>query len=270
MTLLVSFYTSRGIAYAADRAITIDNGRGPERCPKQRKLLTTPRLGLNGGIVGFFGLAMVGREPMESWLRSTLDRWQGSARISDLGTHLRDELNGAVPKAQREHNASGFHIGAFERRADLAVPVMQHVSNIYGYDPASAAVYSNFGLYQTAEHFPIHADPAVSLAHIPHSALRQELRRREEDTGLPHWFRNGELAFANPAWQGLTWSINTIRQNLSGRFRLPDDLDKWALLAKVMVRTNADLFELLMTRGEPTIEGPYDTESIPWPFALPS
>jgi len=270
MTLLVSFYTSRGIVYAADQAITINQGSGPERCPKQKKLLTTSRLGLSGGVVGFFGLAVVGHEPMESWLRAALDRWPGSQHPAELGEYLRDELNRSVPVPQRDGNASGFHIGAFERRDGLAVPVMQHVSNIYGYDPSTSTVYSNYGRYQTTEHFPSHPNAATSLADVPPSGLRQELRRREEETGLPHWFRNGELAFVAPAWHGLTWSINTIRDRLGGRFRLPDDLEKWELMAKVLVRTNADLFDLLMISGDPTIEGPYDTETIAWPPAITS
>jgi len=42
----------------------------------------------------------------------------------------------------RLNNASGFHIGAFERRGELAVPVMQYVTNIYHLD-MDTGVYSD-------------------------------------------------------------------------------------------------------------------------------
>ena len=81
MTLLVNFYTSKGIVFAADKAITVRTPGGLERWEegsKQRKVHKVARLGLNGGVVGFFGLAVVGAEPMDSWLRRTLDVWSGS------------------------------------------------------------------------------------------------------------------------------------------------------------------------------------------------
>jgi hypothetical protein len=78
MTLLVTLYTAQGIVFAADSSITIDQGSGPTRLPKQEKFLSTSRVGINGGVVGYFGLARVGTEDMDKWLRRTLDRWHGS------------------------------------------------------------------------------------------------------------------------------------------------------------------------------------------------
>ena len=263
VTLLVTFYSASGIVFAADSAITINRRDGPSRVRKQEKFLRTRQVGMTGGVVGYFGLAQVGNEPMNEWLRRTIDRWHGSPIVADLGNYLRDELNRAVPRIHRLKNPSGLHIGAFESRDGVAVPVMQYVTNIHDLDLKTGA-YRDLRDYSSGEHFPAHPDPAISWAHVTPRALRSEIRQFEQHHGLPRWFRNGELAFSARAWAGLTWAIGDITQNLRG-FRVPNDLRKWELLADELVRTNARLYALLVTRGEPTIEGPCKKTSIPWP-----
>lgn len=261
----MTFYTSRGIVFAADSAITINRGQGSTRLPKQEKFLRTKRVGLNGGVVGYFGLACVANEDMDHWLRRALDSWDGSRVVADLGDYLRDALNSAVPRADRTRTPSGFHIGAFESRDGAAVPVLQYVSNINRLDERTGA-YGDFREYRNGEQFPSHPDPNRSWASVAPSQLRSKLRSYERTHGLPVWFRNGQLAFSARAWTGLTWAINDVTQNLRGSgFRVPDDLHKWEMLADALVRTNGRLYSLLMTHGEPTIEGPYHKTSIPWP-----
>jgi hypothetical protein len=54
MTLLVNFYTSKGIVFAADQAITVRKPGGLERWEKgskQRKVHKVTQLGLNGGVI---------------------------------------------------------------------------------------------------------------------------------------------------------------------------------------------------------------------------
>lgn len=267
MTLLVTFYSSSGIVFAADSAITIDRGRGARRVRKEEKVVRAGQVGINGGWVGYFGLADVGKEPMHQWLRRTIDRWPGSRQVADLGEYLRDQLNSAVPKTYRARYPSGLHIGAFETRDGVPVPVLQYVSNIYDLDEQTGT-YSDFRAYGSGEHFPDHPDPTKSWADVPARELKSRLRAFERANGLPVWFRNGQLAFSARAWHGLTWAIGDITRNLGGQgFRLPSDLDGWELLADAMVRTNGRLYALLMSRGEPTIEGPFFKRSIPWPTA---
>lgn len=54
MTLLVTFYSSSGIVFAADSAITSDRGRGAARVRKEEKVLRARKVGVNGGWVGYF------------------------------------------------------------------------------------------------------------------------------------------------------------------------------------------------------------------------
>jgi hypothetical protein len=101
------------------------------------------------------------------------------------------------------------------------------VTNINNLD-TTTGVYGDFREYGSAEHFPRHPDPASNWGHVSPSHIRTALRNWERAHGLPVWFRDGQLAFSARAWQGLTWAISDIVQNLRGSgFRLPDDLRQW-------------------------------------------
>lgn len=258
MTLQVTLYTSRGIVFAADSSIT----SGRKRLPQQEKFLRTKRLGVSGGVVGYFGLACVGHEPMDRWLRTLLDAWPGSPRASDLGEYLRDELNAHVPRAHREKVASGFHIGTFEQRDGVVVPVFQYVWNYDRLD-VQTGEYSGFSGYRADEHFPSsHPD----WSGVAPRAMRKELRQWERTQGMPFWLRNGQLAFSTQAWAGLTDAINRMIVTLGPQeFALPDDLGRWEQLADTLVRTNGRLFALLSGGGVPMIEGPHRKTSLAWP-----
>jgi hypothetical protein len=147
-------------------------------------------VGINGAIVGFFGLAVVGTEPMDKWLARKLGAWPGGRTAGELGDYLRDELSREVPDVHRLNNASGFHIGTFERRGELAVPVMQYVANVYHLD-MDTGVYSDFREYRSEENFPSHPDPGSSWTGYPANQLRHHLREFERGHGFPYWFGTG-------------------------------------------------------------------------------
>ena|ERR1022692_2852246 len=266
VTLLLSFYSSSGIVFAADSAITQSTAnKAAVRKGKQRKLLKVSTVGVNGAIVGFFGLAVVGTEPMDTWLARKLRAWAGGKTAAELGDYLRDELSREVPDVHRLNNASGLHIGAFERRGQIAVPVMQYVTNIYHLDTITG-VYSDFREYRSEEHFPSHPSPESSWTLYPANQLRRHLQEYERGHGFPHWFRNGDLAFSARPWEGLRDAVNSLRGDLRHRgLKSPEDLRLWSALAKTIVTTVGDLYGILGTQGAPLIEGPYVTESLAWP-----
>jgi len=137
----------------------------------------------------------------------------------------------------RENNASGFHVGTFERRNGVDVPVMQYVSNIRHLDPTTGE-YSGFEEYRSEEHFPSHPSPASDFSQYPPSQLQKELRSLEKGHDFPHWFRNGDLTFAGTPWEGLRQVVRAIRQNLARRgLASPDSIEDWEKLAKLIVAT---------------------------------
>ena len=102
---------------AAERVPPSIVGKARRDSLSKRVFLSTKRVGLNGGVVGYFGLARVANEDMDQWLRRALDHWDGSRVVADLGDYLRAALNSAVPRAVRRRYPSGFPIGCFSSRA---------------------------------------------------------------------------------------------------------------------------------------------------------
>jgi hypothetical protein len=186
-------------------------------------------------------------------------------RSSELGDHLGDALNQEVPLADRRANPSGFHIGAFENRAGVKVPVMQFVTNVGTLDSITGR-YGKLGAYRSEEHFPNHPSSASSWSGYPPAELRKKLKSFEREHGFPNWFRNGDLAFSARVWDSLWVAVNLLRIDLRNRgLKAPEDLDLWASLAKTILSTVGNLYHVLATRGDPLIEGPYKVKVLPWP-----
>lgn len=77
VTLLVNFYMSKGIVFAAGKAVTLRtvgaaSSAGRRGQTAQGAQGCSTRADGTGGAVGFFGLAVVGDEPMDKWLRPGL------------------------------------------------------------------------------------------------------------------------------------------------------------------------------------------------------
>jgi hypothetical protein len=199
VTLLVSLYTSRGIVFAAYSQVISEAQPGhTTRLDPQEKVLPVKRIGVArvGGVVGFFGLAEMRGEPIETWLRERIDRFGGSRTVEEFAVYLRDELRAAVRKREREV-VSGFHIGGFEMRDEVVIPVFHFLRNTTRFDPATG-MHSNLVDYWTEEHFPTYYAPDV-----PSAELRWGLRDHETRTAFPFWLRNGDLAIAGRTWHGL-------------------------------------------------------------------
>ena len=84
--------------FAADQAITVRKPRGLERwerrAAKQRAQGLHHKVTQRGQRSDLYSAtlrAVVGAEPMDTWLRRTLDAWPGSRSLAALGVYLRDE-----------------------------------------------------------------------------------------------------------------------------------------------------------------------------------
>jgi hypothetical protein len=154
VTLLVSLYSSEGIVFAADSQVTACTPAGTDRLEPQRKVLSVKGLGVarQGGVVAYFGLAEMQGRPMDAWLRERIDRIGGFEEVSDFAASLRDELNAAA-RARERKVVSGLHVGGFERRDGVPVPVFAFVRNTADFD-ATTGRHSNLRGYECTEDFP--------------------------------------------------------------------------------------------------------------------
>jgi len=257
MTMLYSLYTAEGIVFAADSQITAQGEAHPRR--SQRKVLRVPHLGVatEGGVIGFFGLAEVGHQLMADWLRQVVAEPTRPADLDRFGEYLVHRLlQDAAPRQLQHH--SGFHIGAFVREDRLTLPAFRYASNIHGLSDDGS--YTDIGAYSF--------DPEDHLARdskeIPRSELRAALRRRQNDSGFPHWYRNGDLANFAPLTNAVELVIGHLVRS-GAYFRSPATIEGWEVLGQTLVVTVSQLHRAYRTAGPATIGSRPVALGVKWP-----
>lgn len=261
MTILYSLYPEQGIVFAADSMLTRRLGRLTiHEASRDPKVFRIPSLGIHsrGALLGYYGLAQVRGQPMAKFLRGIIRSWQGSARLEDFAIDLINELQRSA-RAGELRNVLGFHLGGFESRGGYRVPIFIYVRN--------AEADENTGIYKAFENWELRWEEqmmARTLRQWQPREARQGLRhfRTEGNGGIPMWFRNGDLeAFAGP-----TAAVEGACRYLASRprYAMPDNVNRWADLAKVLVDTTSDLVRTTYTGGTPTIGGRAFVETLDW------
>lgn len=254
VTMLSSFYSAEGIVFAADTQITVTlRGKSEAREP-QKKVLRVPGVGVGDGLLGYFGLAQVAGAPMTVWLRALLGSWPGGS-TTDLGDFIVAGLRQDSTSAERKET-SGFHLGAFERRAGQIAPVFVYARNVDQHPTTGR--YIHIGDYRVDDQLP-----GYYFKDVPLRELRSELRKWANTTGLPYWLRNGDLDFFAPVWNGLGDGALLISRQPG--YSAPNTLDSWETFARTLIVTTSNLYKILYTRGAPLIGNQPTVLSLPWP-----
>jgi hypothetical protein len=257
MTMLYSLYTAEGIVFAADSQITAQGEARPRQ--SQTKVLRVPHLGAatEGGVIGFFGLAEVGRQTMTDWLRQVIAEPRRPADPYQFGEYLVGRLLHDASPVQLQY-PSGFHIGAFAREDGLMLPVFRYASNIHGQNPDGS--YTNIGAYS----FDHQDHLARDFQAIPRPTLRKALRQRQNNFGFPHWYRNGDLGH----FALLTNVVEAVIGHLvraDAYFESPDTLKGWEVLGRSLVVTVSQLHRAYHTEGPASIGGRPVALGVKWP-----
>lgn len=113
------------VLFAPDRRLS----RSGRRVSDRRKIFCSPsgRVG-----IGYFGLAEfqgVQHRWMDEWLRDFIARNTAPATVGDLASALAQDLNRDVPRADRDKEISGFHLGGLRSGDDA--PEFWSVSNLW-------------------------------------------------------------------------------------------------------------------------------------------
>src|SRR5260370_29193434 len=96
----------------------------------QPKVFRVPGLGVHpaGGLIGYFGNAVVGATAMSDWLPDVVAEFGHSLDTTPFPQFLVDHLE-ADARVRQLRSFQGFHVGAFERRSGHRVPVFWFVRN---------------------------------------------------------------------------------------------------------------------------------------------
>jgi hypothetical protein len=253
MTMLYSLYAAEGIVFAADSRIKV-GAKG--RAPSQRKVLRVGRVGPSEGLIGYYGLAQVGGEPMSSWLAKLISTWPGSRDPEDFADLVVDGLNRDTFAREQRH-VSGLHFGAFRRSHGRFEPVFFHIFNTTGFE---GGVHTNPGNTWHCEEQLMGRD--VARMNWDPARVRWHLRERQR-VGMPHWYRNGDLPVFGPVTTFLEVAVSDI-VHLRG-YAAPTSIAGWARIGRVLVVTTAQLARAFHKGPVPTIGDEARVLTVEWP-----
>lgn len=257
MTMLYSLYSSEGIIFAADSRITRPGSRGQE--PPQHKVIRVSRVGVANGLIGYYGLAQIKGVPMATWLSSLIASWSGSREPEDFADFLVDRLNNEAWARERSH-VSGFHFGAFRRANGHFAPMFFHIINTHGFDQMTGLHTDPGDRWRCEDH--LMGRDVGRFAWNP-ARIRQNLRDRQRDFGMPHWYRNGDMPVFGPITGYLDVAVaHVVRVKGYGA---PTSLNGWERIAHSLVVITSQLARAYYKGVRPTIGDKPRVLSIEWP-----
>jgi hypothetical protein len=122
---------SEGIIFGADRSITYThvNGTTTQGAPRL-KVLKWPT---ESFLFGFVGAATVGGLPMDDWLDSIKDEFANKTSLEEIAQSLHGKIQSQRAIDEGDNPAEGLiiHVGGFERKNDIWLPFVWHISNAY-------------------------------------------------------------------------------------------------------------------------------------------
>jgi hypothetical protein len=254
VTILYSFYTAEGIVFAADSRITTTTGQA---LPEQRKVLRVPRTGVTTALIGYYGLAQVQGQSMTSWLRNRIAAWQGSHDPADFATVVADGLTRDARGPERSE-VSGLHLGAFRSSNGHVEPVFYHIRNTRHFNPNTGAHFGLIGNWVFDEQL-MARDAIIQNWQAGH--IQNHLRTQAR-TGVPLWYRNGDLPLFGQITGLLEAAIHGVCQ-LRG-YRAPITLDGWTRIARTHVITTSQI-AVALCAATPTVGGTAAVLGLPWP-----
>jgi hypothetical protein len=263
VTILYSVYTGEGLIWAADRVVLSEQPGGGYAIESMnhRKIFRVPSLGDHnqGGLVGHFGQARVGNSLMSAWLPGRINTFAGSANVADFAVHVVERYTLATTLDQRRRPC-GFHIGGFERRNGIRVPVFYFARNAELND-----VTGRYEHLHTDWRFEIHEQCLSTLTQaFPPAGIREGLRAAiVAALGTPMWYRNGDVpGFANTV-DALEAGIRGMLAQRPG-YSVPATLPRWERLAKLFVIVATASTAIYYVGGPPRLGGAADTLGLPW------
>jgi|SRR5579859_1790361 len=259
VTMLYSLYPREGIVFVADSRI-VRPGSGNAQ-PPQPKVLRVPRVGVSTGLVGYYGLAEVRGRPMSRWLSTLAGQWPGSSDPQDYADLVVAGLNADAFSRERKQ-VSGLHFGAFRRSKGCIEPLFFHIVNTHGFDKATGLRTDPGDIWRSQEQ--LMGRDVVDMG-LPPARIRWYLAQRQRLSGMPHWYRNGDMPVMGAVGGFLEIAIAHIVR-VQG-YRSPHTISEWERVARVLVVTTSQLARAFYRGAVPTIGDRVRALSVEWPRA---
>ncbi len=245
MTLVLSEISHRGVAMAADSAVTCGSGRVYVGA---QKLQAVPQIGAGMSV---WGLGSIGEEDTDVWLerfiqtevKPTMTLWKAAERLAD---ELNSAFGGVAP------GRMGIHVCGFDERQGFRGPALYHVHN------GHYKVQVDDGKFVRIPD----EDPPIREFRAHHDIPPQAWSRERTPQGR----RNGDISVFAWTNQYLSRFLDEFQAGTEFRFPYPDSLESRGEYLRFLVNMTIELYRLSNARprvlrqpatlGDASIGGP--------------
>lgn len=259
MSILVVEVLSEGIIFGADRNITYTDVNGSTTQGTSRsKVFKWPA---ERFLFGFVGAATVGGLPMDEWLDSIKDEFASKTSLEEIAQKIHQKIQLQRAEDEGINPAKGLiiHLGGFERRNDIWLPFVWHISNAYklgkfGYLPDFRKTFvCSEAFWNWAK--PYEIDP---------SEVRRILRVMEKQFN-PCWFHQGiDLCTFNALESAIKSTFKLLCQQ-HPEHEIPTTIEEWAKHIRMQILMYGAYFEAFRPEGQRYVGGSGDIVFTPWP-----
>ena len=262
MSVFIIHLLPQGIIFAADRNITINsvyqdreqlisiNNYGQTQ---SSKVLKWPN---NKAIIGAVGAATLGGIPINEWFYNFIGSNINFSNFNELAKSLKDSVESQrlIDDSGNEPQAMVIHLGGFEKKDDIWVPVIYFIRN---------ADIDSDGNYICSD-FVYGEEVGRIFQSLKPNEIKQRLKELSEKRE-PFWIHHEiGLKTFNLLDAFIKNALNIIYTN-NIELSFPATLNEWEKHAKMIVLTYEAYFQAFKDPWEQYVGGGVDVLSLPWP-----
>jgi len=262
MSILLVEVVPEGIIFGADRNVTHSKPRQGKQQPieirgqsQRPKVLRWPR---RRALVGYVGAAEIGGVPTDEWLYDFVGDHPAFSSFEEVSESLRAnvERQRCIDEGDGEPQPLIIHLGGFEQRDGVGVPVVWYIRNTYAVDKNPYG-----GIHREFDHseefwkyFP-NSSPLDIQATLAERSARYD----------PFWFHQGfDLGTFNLIERFLKSAFKVLCE-IHPDHSLPSTVREWERQVRMSILTYGAYFQAFKEPGEQYVGGGADTVSIEWP-----
>jgi hypothetical protein len=264
MSILLVEVVPQGLVFGADRNVTFTKQRMTEsgnitieiHGQNQRsKVLRWPN---RKALVGYVGAAEIGGIPTDEWLYDFIGSHVDFVSFEVLSESLRSKVEEQrrIDEGDLKPEPLIIHLGGFEEREGVQVPVVWHIRNAYrlgksGYEDIRRQFLSSEAFWF---YFP----------NVRPNEIRSKVMEKASQYN-PYWFHQGfDLGTFNLMEGFLKAAFKSLCEHHLGH-SLPESLPDWERQVRMSILTYGAYFQAFKGASEQFVGGGVDTVSIEWP-----
>lgn len=264
MSILLVEVVPQGIIFGADRNVTFtrkrvgNGGLTTIEIHGQSQRAKVLRWPCHKALVGYVGAAEIGEIPTDEWLYDFIGGHLTFPSFEALSDSLRSEVEEQrrIDEGEDEPELLIIHLGGFEEKDGIQVPVVWYIRNAYSLDSE--------GYKDIRKEFQHSEEFWKYFPNVGPSDIRSKLDDHASDYD-PFWFHQGfDLGTFNMLEGFLKAAFRGLCDH-HAEHSLPQTLPDWERQVKMSILTYSAYFQAFKGPSEQYVGGGADTGSIEWP-----